>query len=99
MTSPKQDVRAILEAEDFVDELAAIEHERWAHWQQYMHDQGERTEDGSLVIPAALVARWSEQIATPYADLSEAEQESDREQVRRYLPAVVDRLTCAAGPS
>ncbi len=99
MTSSERDVRAILQAEEFVDRLAAIEHERWAHWQQYMHDQGKRTEDGSLVIPAALVARWSEQIATPYADLSEAEQESDREQVRRYLPAVVDQLTRATRPS
>jgi len=99
MTSSEQDVRAILEAEEFVNRLAAIEHERWAHWQQYMHDQGEPTEDGSLLIPAALVARWSEQIATPYADLTDAEQESDREQVRKYLPAVIDQLTRTTRPS
>ena len=87
------------EVDEFVDRLAAIEHERWAHWQQYMHDQGKRTEDGSLVIPAALVTRWSEQIATPYANLSETEKESDREQVRKYLPAVVDQLTRATRSS
>ena len=98
MTTPEQ-FRAILEADDVIDRLAAIEHERWAHWQQYMHDQGRRTDDGALVIPSELVARWSEQIATSYAKLSEAERESDREQVRRYLPAVVDELTRGANGS
>jgi hypothetical protein len=31
------------------------------------------------------VKRWSAQIETPYAELSQAERESDRDQVRRYL--------------
>ncbi len=93
------DVRAILEADAFVDRLAAVEHERWAHWQQYMHNQCRSTADGSLVIPAELVARWSSQIATPYGELSEAERESDREQVRRYLPLIIDALTGSSPPS
>jgi len=46
-----------LEHSDLIDRLASIEHERWAHWQRYVHDQCERLEDGSLVIPADLVAR------------------------------------------
>lgn len=86
-------IRAILEADAFVDRLAAVEHERWAHWQQYVHDQCTPTEDGSLIIPADLVARWSTQIATPYEELSEAEREGDRAQVRRYLPLIVDAVT------
>ena len=80
------DGEARLEA--LVEDLAAIEHERWAHWQRYMHDKGERQPDGSLVIPADLEARWEAQIATAYADLTPAEQKSDRDQVRRYLPLI-----------
>lgn len=93
VTTPDLDVRAILEADAFVDRLAAVEHGRWADWQQYLHDQCQRTQDGSLVIPAELVKRWAEQIKTPYAHLSETERESDRDQVRRYLPLIVEALT------
>ena len=44
--------------------------------------------DGALVIPAELVARWTKQLSTPYFELPEPQKESDREQVRRYLPAI-----------
>lgn len=87
------EIRATLEDYRAIDRLAAIEHDRWAHWQQYLHDQCERRDDGSLVIPAELVSRWEEQICTLYVDLTPEEQESDREQVRRYLPAVIEILT------
>jgi hypothetical protein len=75
-----------------VDELAAIEHERWSHWQRYMHGKGTKQPDGSLVIPPELVARWEDQIARHYHDLSEKEQESDREQVRKYMPIILTAL-------
>jgi len=97
--SDPDNIRAILESEAFVDRLAAVEHERWAHWQQHLHNQCQRTKDGSLVIPAELVARWSTQIATPFTQLSEAERESDRDQVRRYLPLIIDALTRHRGPA
>ncbi|MCP1556618.1 hypothetical protein J2W78_004996, partial [Methylorubrum extorquens] len=41
-----------------IEQLAAIEHERWAHWQRYMHSKGHRQSDGSLLIPAELVSQW-----------------------------------------
>jgi hypothetical protein len=44
------------------------------------------------VIPAELVARWEAQIKTPYAELSEQEQESDRDQVHGYLPTIINAL-------
>jgi hypothetical protein len=75
-----------------VNDLAAIEHERWAHWQRYMHGKGERQPDGSLLLPGELVTRWDKQIATDFAGLSEREKESDREQVRRYLPFIASAL-------
>ncbi|MFA8629818.1 hypothetical protein QT937_013450 [Xanthomonas campestris pv. campestris] len=71
-----------------VDELAGIEHARWAYWQAYVHSQGVRREDGTLVLPAELVLRWDRQIATPYKELSPDEQAADRDQVMRYLPTI-----------
>jgi hypothetical protein len=76
-----------------LEELASIEHERWAHWQRYLHNKAERRPDGSLVFPAELVERWEAQIATPFDQLTAAEQESDREQVRRYLPVIAKALS------
>ena len=66
------------------EELASIEHERWADWQSYVHGKCKKNDDGSLTIPAAEVERWERQIKTDYADLSDEEKESDREQVDRY---------------
>lgn len=79
--------------EGIVEDLAAIEHERWTHWQRYLHEKGVRQPDGSLILPAELVSRWDIQIETPYADLSEAGKESDREQVQRYLPRIIAELS------
>lgn len=70
------------------EQLAALEHRRWAHWQKWMHSVCIRNEDGSLTIPAVLVERWERQIATPYEALSEREKDSDREQVNRYWPLI-----------
>jgi hypothetical protein len=75
-----------------LDALAAIEHERWSHWQRYMHERGKVQPDGSLLLPADLVQQWEQQMATPYEALSEAEKESDRDQVRRYVPTIVEGL-------
>ncbi|GEC17310.1 hypothetical protein [Nitrobacter winogradskyi] len=69
-----------------LEELAALEHQRWAHWQKYVHDSGQRQPDGSILLPAEIVSRWEKQINTPYVDLSDEEKDSDREQVRKYLP-------------
>ncbi|MEH1030516.1 hypothetical protein [Micromonospora profundi] len=89
MSEPVAGPAEILGSAPVIEALAALEHERWAHWQRYLHGQGELGEDGSITIPAALVGRWARQMATPYVELSEDEKESDREQVRRYLPVIV----------
>ena len=69
-----------------LEELAALEHQRWAHWQRYVHDKGHRQPDGSVLLSADLVSRWDRQINTSYEDLTNEEKDSDREQVRKYLP-------------
>ncbi|MGE7416191.1 hypothetical protein [Methylobacterium tarhaniae] len=75
-----------------LDELSSIEHERWSHWQRYMHSKGTIQADGSLVIPPELVAKWNEQINKNFYELSETEKNSDREQVRKYLPLIANKL-------
>jgi hypothetical protein len=46
-----------------------------------------------LLIPGHLVRRWEIQTATPYVELPEEQKESDREQVRRYLPIIAAALS------
>jgi hypothetical protein len=78
--------------DSLMEQLAAIEHERWSHWQRYLHSKGVPQPDGSLLLPADLVARWERQIDTKYADLADEEREGDREQVRKYLPLIASAL-------
>jgi hypothetical protein len=85
----REEIQAALTAA--LDELATVEHERWAHWQRFLHGQGlPHGEDGSIVLPGELVRRWERQLSMRFSQLSEAEKESDRDQVRRYLPIIAE---------
>lgn len=88
----REQISRILNSEQLMHRLAEVEHERWSHWQKYLHDQCVQGEDGELIIPAELVKRWSVQINTSYSELSETEKESDQDQVRRYLPIIIDSI-------
>lgn len=77
--------------------LAAIEHQRWADWQRWLHDQCAKLPTGELVIPQPLVERWERQIATPYEGLSEMEQRSDMRQVDRYWPLIMAIMAALEG--
>jgi hypothetical protein len=85
--------------DNLLERLAALEHERWSHWQQYLHSKCVRQPDGSLLIPADLVARWQKQIERKYNELSEKEKESDREQVRKYLPFIASAISSKIEPA
>lgn len=74
--------------DELIEGLAAIEHERWSNWQQWVHTRG-YWQNGDLCLAEERVSAWERQIATPYADLSEPEKQSDREQVDRYWPLFV----------
>ncbi len=99
MDSPLAAVLAVLHSDALLERLASVEHERWSHWQRYLHERCIEREDGSLIIPAEYVRRWSAQLNTFYGDLSEEEKESDRDQVRRYLPEIELALKKALGPN
>ena len=93
MSESNETTPSALESAALMEQLAKVEHERWSHWQRYVHSQCHRAENGSLVIPAELARRWDAQMSTVYQDLDEDEKESDREQVRRYLPLIAEALS------
>ena len=76
-----------------IEKLAAIEHERWADWMQYMFDCGVKSGDDNIGVrvvgwPTKQFEHWQRQIETDYEDLSAKEKQSDRDQVDRYLPLI-----------
>jgi hypothetical protein len=83
MTNPSPLETQVIE---LVEKLAEIEHERWADWQAWCHKiLRENCPSPEL---EAVLERWDKQISTPYSDLTEAEKQSDRDQVDRYLPLI-----------
>ena len=82
MTSSKQELR---------EQLADIEHQRWADWQRYCHkvlrENNPSPEQGDIL------ERWDRQIETPYSELSEKEKDLDREQVNRYWKIIEEYIS------
>lgn len=77
------------------EQLAAVQHDIWAHWTRYQFGACQRNEDGSITIPADKVERWSRQMETPYSELTDKECESDREQADKIILAIRWRLEAA----
>lgn len=79
--------------DDRRERLAELAHEQWCGWMRYLFSKCESlpsttTDDFKIrpvVIPSWAVERWTRQLATPYASLSEREKESDREEADRVL--------------
>jgi len=71
---------------EFVEKGADLEHKKWVGWQSYL-SKSEWTKNGYL-IPKELCFRWQKQIDIPYSKLSEEEKESDRIEVRKYIPLI-----------
>lgn len=91
----KEQDKALVEGSvEAVEELAALEHERWSGWMIYLASKCEPGANGTLVIPKWAVDRWSRQAGTTYAELSEEEKESDRKEARKTLasPAIATAL-------
>lgn len=66
---------------DLLEKLAALEHEQWVGWTEWMMEKWDETHSSGETYQA----RWRRQLATPYEDLSEAEKESDRIEARKVL--------------
>ena len=71
---------------DYRERIAAVQHEIWSHWMRHLFSVcGELNDDGSATISAYNVERWHRQMATGYADLTDKERESDRNQADKVL--------------
>lgn len=76
-----------------VEALADVSHEIWAHWMEYFFSTCDFTlpmlmaaiENGSAIVPTEKVERWQRQMKTPYAELTEREKASDREQAYKII--------------
>lgn len=65
-----------------VESMAELSHTQWAGWAEWMMANWEETHTPS---GETYQERWTRQIATPYADLSEEEKESDRIEARKMI--------------
>ncbi len=74
--------------QELIELLADKEHDSWARWQSYLFSRCPFTLEGDAIIPRELVQRWKRQINTPYAELSEQEKQSDRNEVAHIVPLI-----------
>ena len=63
------------------EQLAALCHEQWSGWMKYLFEK-------VAVFPREEADRWKGQMNTPYAQLSEAEKESDRKEADKFLELI-----------
>ena len=80
------------------EQIADVQHAIWSHWMAYMFTCGTFNEDGSWTMPAAKALRWQRQALTEYADLTEKERESDRDQADKVLNVLRGQVVFTLGP-
>ena len=66
------------------EKLSELAHNQWAGWMEYLFFKSKQV-DGCVIIPAWANERWRRQVATRYADLPEAEKDSDRNEADKIL--------------
>lgn len=82
--------------EQLREKLADIEHQRWADWQRYVHQcMGKKIDEDWFRLAPFYYERWQRQINTSYDKLTEKEKQSDREQVDRYWPLILEFVSQA----
>ena len=72
--------------------LADFAHEQWSGWMGYLFSCGTFNGDGTWIMPAWAVERWTRQMKTPYIELSEEEKESDRREAKRMIAVIQNSM-------
>lgn len=70
------------------EKLAELAHDQWVGWMRYLFSKGIFNDDGTWTMPAWAVVRWRWQMETPYSELSENEQDSDRSEADKFLAVI-----------
>ena len=74
-----------------LEAIAAECHNQWSGWMKYLFTRTTPMVDPTdfaQVIPAEWVGRWTRQMETAYADLSERDKGSDRIEARKIIAAM-----------
>jgi hypothetical protein len=74
--------------QELIEQLADAEHASWSRWMDYLFSKCSFASDGAAMIPSELAARWNRQMCTLYAELTEREKQSDRDEVAHILPII-----------
>ena len=91
---PQEQTEAVLKR--VLEKLAEIEHVRWSQWQNYLHSFLKwDNERNGWFLPHEKKEQWQRQLSTPYSMLSEKEKESDRAEVMKYIPILLQELSTA----
>jgi hypothetical protein len=76
------------QGETLKEDLSSLAHEQWSGWMKYLFKQSTKNEDGTVTIPQWAVEKWERQMNTPYGELSEQEQNLDRNEADRVLEII-----------
>ena len=92
--------RVVVEIGQMKEQLADLEHDRWAKWQDYLHSKliySELPSDGKMIgwylLDAGHHEHWSRQIDTDYKNLSEKEKNSDRIEAQKTIDKIISLIT------
>lgn len=70
------------------ERFAALAHEQWAGWMQFLFEKTTPNNDGSVNLPQWAVERWTRQMNTPYDNLPEEEKDSDRIEAEKVMATI-----------
>jgi len=84
---------------DLREKLAALCHDQWIGWMEYLFSRCELVAVGAFSIERYVHAitawdyeRWQRQMQTPYSELSEKEKDSNRKESDKFLKIIDEKL-------
>jgi len=78
--------------DEFREKVAALCHQQWSGWMEYLLEKSYWNHDGTVIIPFPLGVRWRNQANAPYTDLSEEEKDSDRAEADKFIALFEEEL-------
>jgi hypothetical protein len=70
------------------EKLAEFAHCQWSGWMKYLFEKCEIGHNGTMIIPAWAVARWTRQMNSKYNELCELEKDSDRKEADGMIDVI-----------